>query len=780
MTVASKADSSAYLPRRSLSTPSPGGGELQSSSEARNPDTGPAKVMRAGGFLLILASFLVLATYYNISNPLFESPDELEHAAYAVWLADVHSLPVLDPKQPGPLGQEGAQAPLYYWLVTTSLGRLPHRAADNLAMLNPQANIGDPLSPGNKNRVLHDMEQERWPYEGTTLFIRLARALSSILAMGTLWAIYCLGRIAFPDRAGIALAMMALVAFTPQFLYLSSTVSNDNLVILIASWALVLLAAWFRLPRLPAWGQVGIMGALLGLAVLAKLSGVLLWPLVAGVLLWLARRSRDVRWLVKAGFLCFAIALVICGWWLVRNQLLYGDITASQALAAALGGQRQALPSRLGDILAEFRGFRYSLWALFGSFNVLAPDAFYWVVDAMTAVGVLGFGLFAIRSLPRYPRSTRDIILMLFVWLSFIAAGALRWAVLISSQGRLAFPALAAAALLLVVGWAELVPRRLRRAVGVAGLAVWATWAAVCPGLVIRPAYAQPSALDPSEVSAQVSHETNVTFQDEVTLLGYQLDRQTVTPGDQLWMRACWKGNRDLEADYFVFVQVLVENDLIAAQRDTYHGLGSFPTSLWPAGVVFCDQYPLRIADTVPAPGPTVISMGLYRSTGERLPAFDAGGHPASDQVRFPGPVITFPEAGRALEYDWGRRITLVDYELDTTAVSPGGTFDISLTWSAIKPVRSDYAATLQVLDEEGEKIGQSDVLLQTSTWQVGAQVIDRRTITISPGAGAGVYQLKLAVYDPVSVRNLALYWDQHIVPSGGQLSLWTLRVLPK
>ncbi len=733
-----------------------------------------------GVFLAILVSFLVVATYYNVSNPLFESPDELEHAAYAVWLSDVRALPVLDPQHPGPLGQEAVQAPLYYVLVATSLGSIPHREADSLAIRNPQANIGDPLSPGNKNRVLHDIEQEGWPYQGTALFVHLARGLSSILAMGTLWAIYRLGRNAFPDRAGIALGMMAFVAFLPQFLYLSSTVSNDNLVILIASWTLVFLAGWLRRPGLPTWGQVGGMGALVGLAVLAKLSGVLLWPLVAGVLIWLAWRSKDPRWLVKAGALCFAIALAVCGWWLVRNQVLYGDLTASQVLAVALGGQRQELPATLADILAEFRGFRYSLWGLFGWFNVLAPELFYWIVDAMTAIGILGFGVFVIRSLRRYSRSTREIILMLFAWLCLTAAGVLRWAILISSQGRLAFPALGALALFLVVGWAELVPRRLRPAIGVAGLVAWATWAAICPALIIRPAYARPPALDPGEVDALVSPKTDVTFQDEVTLLGYRVDREEVMPGEQFGVTACWKGNRDLEADYMVFVQALVENDLIAAQEDTYHGLGSFPTSHWPIGMMFCDQYSLRIADTVAAPGPSVISIGLYLPGGQRLPVLGAQGQPISDQVRFAGPRITFPGGGRVLAYEWDRQIALVDYELDKTALTPGGTFNASVIWSASRPASADYAASLQLLDGQGHKIGQSDVLLPASTWAEGTRFTDQRTITIAEDAAAGVYQLKLVVYNPVAMQNLVLYRDRKMVPSGGLLDLCTLRVLPE
>lgn len=755
------------------------GAESQGLGMARASEAIPTSRIQTAAFFLILASFLVLATYYNLSNPLFESPDELEHAAYVAWLADVRRLPVLDPQQPGPLGQEAVQAPLYYVLVATSLGWLPHREAENLAVLNPQANIGEPLSPGNKNRVLHDPEQEGWPYRGTSLFIHLARGLSSTLAIGTLWAIYRLGRITFPGRAGMALAMMAFAAFIPQFLYLSSTASNDNLVILIASWTLVLLAQWLRRPRLPTWGQVGMMGVLLGLAVLAKLSGVLLWPLVAAVLVWLAWRSRDLGWLIKAGLLCFAITLAVCGWWLVRNQVLYGDLTASQALATALGGQRQALPTRLADILAEFRGFRYSLWGLFGWFNILSPAPFYWLVDAMTLVGILGFGLFLLRSLPQSARSTREIILMLFVWLCLVAVGVLRWAILISSQGRLAFPALAALVLFLVVGWAELVPRRLRPAIGVAGLLAWAAWAAICPSLIIRPAYARPALLDPGEVGSRISHETDMNFRDEVTLLGYRVQAETVMPGEELAVSACWRGNRAIEANYLVFVQLLVDNDLIAAQEDTYHGLGSFPTSFWPVGTVFCDEYHLRVSDTVPAPGPALIAIGLYLPSGERLPVWDAQGQPISDQVRFPGPPITFPEGGRALHYEWDRQIALVDYQLESTALAPGGTLNASMTWLVSRPVSSDYAASLQLLDEHGTKIGQSDVVLPASTWAVGESVADHRSITISEEAAVGVYQLKLVVYDPVTVENLTLYRDRQMVPSGGLLDLWTVRVLP-
>jgi 4-amino-4-deoxy-L-arabinose transferase-like glycosyltransferase len=756
-------DSSCLRLGASRIVPSAEGAANQSAAKTRAIISPSTTKIQATAFLAILVSFIVLATYYNASNPLFESPDELQHAAYAVWLADEHSLPVLDPEQPGPLGQESAQAPLYYWLVATSLGRLPHRTAENLAVLNPHANIGDPLRPGNKNRVLHDMEQERWPYEGTTLFVHLARALSSILAAGTLWAIYRLGRIAFPDRPGVALGMMALVAFTPQVLYLSSSVSNDNLVILIASWVLVLLAAFLRLPRLPALGQVGMMGVLLGLAVLAKLSGVLLWPLVAGVMLWLAWRGRDVCGLAKAGLLCFAVALAICGWWFVRNQLLYGDITASQALAAALGGPRQDLSSSLGGILGEFRGFRYSLWALFGWFNILAPDSFYLIVDAMTVVGVLGFGLFVIRSLPHYPRPTRDIILMLFVWLCLIAAGVLRWAVLISSQGRLAFPALATAALFLVIGWAELIPRRLRGAAGVGGMAAWAIWAALCPGLIIRPAYALPERMETlAGLPPDVSYLW-VRYSDCCDLVGCVSPDSPVHQGDWAPLTLVWRVLEPTNRNYSLFVHARTPDGELVGQLDTYPGNGMYPTSQWRSGEIIVDTVAVPISWRAEPPALVRFHVGLYDlGTMQGLPALSSEGVVVGAVVAGEGALIPFqwpsPQPDSAAATVLGQKIRLSVVEQTIPVLHPGDTITVTLRWQALARIDEDYTGFIHLVSPQAQDVAQDDHLpldgrFPTRLWDRGTVVDDCYRIELPQGLTKGVYELWGGLYDESGQR---------------------------
>jgi hypothetical protein len=119
-----------------------------------------------------------------------------------------------------------------------------------------------------------------------------------------------------------------------------------------------------------------------------------------------------------------------------------------------------------------------------------------------------------------------------------------------------------------------------------------------------------------------------------------------------LWVDGCWTSDEKIAEDYFVFVQLLTENDLIAAQKDTYHGLGAFPTSQWKPGAIFCDRYPLRVRDTTPAQSTGQVAIGLYRATGERLQV-QSNGRASGDNFRFAGPAI-IAESGRArFDYRW-------------------------------------------------------------------------------------------------------------------------------
>ena len=720
---------------------------------------------RTAAFIVIVVLFLGMAGYYNVTSPLFEAPDELHHAAFVAWLDDVGTLPEVSSEEHGPWGQEGTQAPLYYWIAAIVMGRIPHDQAGALDERNPHANIGDPLRQGSKNRVLHDPERERWPYQGTALFVHMLRAFSTLIAVGTLSAIYFLGRITFPDRAGIALGMMGLVAFTPQFLFLSSSVSNDNAAILFSSWVLVLLASWLRASQLPRLPQLGAMGALLGLAVLSKLSGVLLWPLVVAVIVFLAWRSKNLGWLLQAGLVVFGLALILCGWWFVRNQSLYGDFTGSSALLGTLGGTRRRFPSGLGGVLTEFRGFRYSLWAVFGWFNILAPQPFYWIVDGLVILGVVGFCVFLLRSLRRQPLPTRDIVLMLLGWLAITAAGVLYWTIRTSSQGRLAYPALGAMALILVVGWAELVPTRMRWPVGIFGLTAWAVCSLLVGALVLKPAYSLPERVGSLDELASAPSSLHVFYQDCCELVGYTLPERPAHPGDRIPLTLVWRVTDPMDTNYSMFVHARTADTQLAGQLDTYHGSGMYPTTLWRPGEIIADTVYVPLDRKVDVPSMIQFHVGMYDlATMEVLPAFSAegvglesiiAGEAALVPAQWPEPVLD-NATGTIFE----GQIQLTSVELPQQAVHAGEVMTVTLQWHALEEVTEDYTGFVHLIDPSGATVVQDDHpprggRFPTRLWPEGAVLSDPFHLTLPAELAEGSYELWGGLYHPESMRRL-------------------------
>lgn len=727
---------------------------------------------------LILLLFVFLATAYSLVTPLFEGFDEHWHFAYVQYIASERSLPRQPAEQyPHLARQEASQPPLYYWLASLVVRSIPSSDLESLLRKNPQF---APVPWGyrdNQNLIVHT-DAERFPYRGTVLAVHLSRILSVLLGAGTVYCSYALARLLFPSQRALAIGAMLVTALTPSFIFASALVNNDILVALLSSVTLVLLVRiWQNHASLAAGVWLGLA---LGCAALSKLSGLLLWPVAALVLLALAWHRRDWRILVRVGLPAFALAGMVGGWWYARNWALYHDFSGLNGMLDIVGRRDPGFGLR--DALAELEGVRRSYWALFGWFNVPVATWLYRVYDLISLVGLLGLVLFAIQAIRHHKRRNVAAIVFLCTWLAICIISLVRWTLLTSgSQGRLLYPAISAISILLVLGWLQLVSRReaiRRSAVILIGL-VFLAVAVYVPIFVIEPAYARPTSLQAEQVAREVSLKLNVRFEDMVTLLGYRVDRQEVKPGDVLWLTLCWTGSRNIETDLSVFVQLLAENDLIAAQRDSYHGLGSYPTSLWPTNTTFCDRYPLRVTDTVPAPSQGTLSIGLYDSTGTRLQASTDDGQPLGDNVRLAGPAIKLPEDGRALEYEFGHRVALIDYQLEKTAIAPGDCLDISLVWRAIKQTRSDYVATIQILDERGTKIGQSDIPLPTSTWLPGSTTTDDRIIAISSDASAGVYAIKVAVYDPITVQNLVLYRRREALSDGGLLSLWTVRVLP-
>jgi hypothetical protein len=448
------------------------------------------------------------------------------------------------------------------------------------------------------------------------------------------------------------------------------------------------------------------------------------------------------------------------GWWLVRNQVLYGDLTGTSALLEALGGYRQRLPTDLAGIVAEFRGFRFSLWALFGWFNVLAPDLFYLIVDGLTVLSAVGFGLFLLCSLRRLPPSTRAIVWMLLAWPCLVAAAVLNWAIAATSQGRLAYPALGALALMLVVGWAEIVPRRVRRPLGLAALALWGVCAALGAAFVLRPAYALPARVASLDELALEPSALQVRYGDCCELVGYVAPDQPAHPADWVPLTLVWRVLEPAERDYSLFVHALTAEGQVVGQLDTYPGNGLYPTSQWQPGEIIVDTVHVPLSREAAGPDLIRFHVGLYELEAmKKLPAFSADG--VEIEAAFAGEAALVPHQWPQPRHDpmidavFEDKIRLSAVDLSTGGtIQAGDVVTVTLQWEGLDRITEDYTGFVHLVGPKGNTVAQDDHPPRsggypTRLWFSGAVISDSYRLGLPGDLEEGNHELWAGLYRP-------------------------------
>jgi len=690
---------------------------------------------------LVLLFFVLVGLAYGFSTPIFEAPDEVWHYAYLRHLAEQHALPALDHSDESGAYQEVAQPPLYYVVAAAVSGWVRDEDKSELMWHNPGFGYqaGGTVND-NKNMLVHTA-RERFPGRGVVLALRLARLVSLIFGLLTIVSTWGLGREAFPERPAWALAAAALVAFTPQFLFMSGVASNDS-----AAAALSTVALWATARAanrgLTTRRSIAI-GLLVGLAALTKTSGLLLAPLALGVIALSPASDARHRWGSRAGQLLASagVALLVAGGWYLRNLLQYGDPLGLQIHVDTPWG-REA-PASLPTLLAELPRLYRSFWGAFGWGHVEYPLWIYWALALPLLVSLAGW-VVTIRK-RRLPGRGRTLALAA-IWCLLISAALLQWMRQVEApHGRLLFPAIAAWALLVVGGWSGLWQERpdvrstAERFLPAAILAAMAALSLLTPWWIIRPAFASPRLMPPAEAAESVEGSPLV-YGGRARLLGASLDSETVTPGAQLAVRACWEALVPMERDYTVFVHLLGYENARVAERYTYPGLGRYPTSLWPVGRAFCDVYRLQVEKWAPTPELYDVLVGLYdRSTGERLAAIDSNGgevsFPVQAQVRVvpDRPLSVSPEHTLAVRL--GEEIAVIGY--DRSALPHGGgPLTVILYWRAEARPQGDYVAFVHLLDEQGELVAQHDGVPRrgrypTWAWRAGDLIPDPHVLQI-------------------------------------------------
>jgi hypothetical protein len=585
--------------------------------------------------LLLIAVYLVLASATTQILHFSQALDEGYHLEYVTFIRQNGRLPISY--------EERAQItradfpPLYQLLVVALSAGIPlteqpdfkyyydsfrYRAVDMLTD-HPGTFRTEDLSP---------------PYLGRFLVWQIGRWLSVGLSLTTLVVIFLtMQALPLGQRPLTSVAGAAIIAFTPRFLILSSSLNDDNLLGLVAAlyfWALV------QVIKLPTkWWPVLLLGLFLGVSMTVKYTLVLV-PLeillvMGGLVYW---RQLGWRWAIQRMVVIALLAVLFSSWWFGWNighmNTIAEDGPVVGLIRPLLAGGSDATMNRLSGVLSSgdagftdlpentristfpqwVRSTFLSFWGYTVAGNVPLAPYIYLAIIGLLAVAVWGLW----RLWQTQPASRLWLGLMLFHVGLFFVLPLIRFGLTrrlgVAAQGRhILIPAATAIAALVVWGLAAVIPRRWRGSVFGVIIGALIGWT----GLHLYQLYITATPLLPMRTLSQAAEwlpePVNAQFGDAIELVSYELDPQP-TQG-QLNLNLAWRSLNTVNENHLLKITLLNEAGEPVSQWVGYNGNGRLPTLAWDPGDSVFDRLSLPLPN-LPA-GDYSIQVQLIGQNGQ-------------------------------------------------------------------------------------------------------------------------------------------------------------------
>jgi len=621
------------------------------------------------------------------------------------------------------------------------------------------------------NVFLHS-SAENIPYKGTILAVHYLRLWSVLMGVVTVLAVYQIGRLLLPGQPWIAITAATLMAFNPSFILMSSTIHHDPLMAMI--YALSLLWMVRALCQRPTARDAFLGGLLLGAGLLTKLSGLSLIPLFALALLLAAWRERDWACALRCGASLYGMALVVAGWWYLRNQMLYDDPLGWRMFLTIHQHMVRCGPYTWFIFYHEFLGqLCRTFWGAFGYMHITLPPTIwrlFWGLTGISALAALVAGLrnrLALLVEGRWRYLSVLLAAAALVFLSFVRFSV---ATVGAGHGRYLFTIAGPFSLLLAVGLHALAGFRAQRWVaGVVGVGM-VVYAVAVPLHFVFPLYAPPETAKPSDVTSAIQAE--IVFGDVLELVAYELEPDAVPPGRSFSLALYWRATGEERPDLFVRIR-LRDRFGNAFVEDEFWPVPSSSTAVWDTSTIYVTRRTFSIppnAVTGPSPleilaqpgrnggplsarGPTSEVLGSAPRVASLLVGQASIAEPSEVSVSHPRREVL------------GGTITLLGYDLAAEGARPGETVTLSLYWRVTRAVDRNFTVFVHLLNEQGQLVAQQDSepnagQYPTSAWVPGEVITDTHAIPLPPGLPSGRYLLSIGMYEWPSRERLPVTLD--------------------
>jgi hypothetical protein len=257
-------------------------------------------------------------------------------------------------------------------------------------------------------------------------------------------------------------------------------------------------------------------------------------------------------------------------------------------------------------------------------------------------VGAAGFVAWLVRRWRRLPGGTRWSLALLGLHSAITLASLIQWtaAVLGTDQGRLIYPMLPTVMLVLATGWAYWTRGRAQRWwLGglVAGMFVLAV---ITPVRYIGPVHAPAPRATEAELAQAISVDVDW---DGVRLLGYDLAKTRVAPGEKLPLDLYWQALEPVERDLMAHIKLVDDEGAFVMYVDGSPTAGRDTTDRWPVGVPLASHHRLAVPADAP-PGAYWITIGMHPfGDAAWLPAVGPEGQVLGDHIVLPETIEIIP-----------------------------------------------------------------------------------------------------------------------------------------